>query len=317
MSETITRVLALDVSKAWLDLATAVDGHVERVTHDPAGIRTVIDRARACEAQRITLEASGGYQTKLVAALLHAGLPVIVVNPRQVREYARATGRLAKTDRLDTRVLVAFTLAVQPPLRPLKDDQAEVLSALLARREQLVTMRTAEKNRLSLGASGLVRKNLKAHIEWLDRHLRSTDRELKQLIESSPAWQTKQDLLTSAPGIGDTTARALIGHLPELGQLNPKQIAALAGLAPFNRDSGTLRGQRMIWGGRRSVRTALYMATVSAIRTNPPVRNFYQRLKAKGKPSKVAITACMRKLLVMLNAMLRDQQPWQEVPLST
>jgi len=317
MNVTITRVLAIDVSKAWLDLATAVDGNVERVPHDKTGIHTVIERATALDVQRITVEASGGWQTKLVAALLHAGLPVIVVNPRQVREYARATGRLAKTDRIDARVLVAFTVAVQPPLRKLKDDQAEALSALLARREQLVTMRTAEKNRLTLGATGLVRKNLKAHIEWLDRHLRTTDRELKQLIESSPAWQARQDLLTSAPGIGDTTARVLIGQLPELGRLNHKQIAALAGLAPFNRDSGTLRGQRMIWGGRHTVRTALYMATVSAIRANPPIRSFYQRLKAKGKPSKVAITACMRKLLVMLNAMLRDQQPWREVSLST
>lgn len=316
MSETITRVLAVDVSKAWLDLATAVDGSVERVAHDKAGIETVIQRATALDAQRIIIEASGGWQTRLVAALLHTGLLVIVVNPRQVREYARATGRLAKTDRIDARVLVAFTLAVQPALRNLKDEQAEALSALLARREQLITMRTAEKNRLSLGATGVVRKNLKAHIEWLDRHLRTTDRELKQLIEASPAWQARQDLLTSAPGIGDTTARLLIGQLPELGRLNHKQIAALAGLAPFNRDSGTWRGQRMVWGGRQCVRTALYMATVSAIRANPPIRDFYQRLKGKGKPSKVAITACMRKLLVMLNAMLRDQRPWQHVPLS-
>ena len=199
MSDTITRVLAIDVSKAWLDLATTVDGDVERVPHAKTGINTVIERATALDVQRITVEASGGWQTKLVAALLHAGMPVIVVNPRQVREYARATGRLAKTDRIDARVLVAFTVAVQPPLRALKDDQAEALSALLARREQLVTMRTAEKNRLTLGASGLVRKNLKAHIEWLDRHLRTTDRELKQLIESSPVWQAKQDLLTVRP----------------------------------------------------------------------------------------------------------------------
>lgn len=316
MTQEINRVLAIDVSKAWLDLATEVDGSVERVSHDTAGIGNVIERAKAIDAERITLEASGGYQTALVAALLHEGLPVVVINPRQVREYARATGRLAKTDRIDARMLVAFTLAVKPPLRKLKDEQAEALSALLARREQLIGMRTAEKNRLSLGATKLVRKNLKAHIEWLDRHLRTTDRELKQLIESSPAWQAKQDLLTSAPGIGDTTARSLIGQLPELGRLNPKQIAALAGLAPFNRDSGTLRGKRIVWGGRRDVRTALYMATVSAIRANPPIRDFYQRLKANGKPSKVAITACMRKLLVVLNAMLRDQQPWRPTPIN-
>ena len=311
MSNTLSRVLAIDVSRAWLDLATAIDGEVERVPHDAGGINAVVRRATAIGAQRITLEASGGWQTKLVAALLHAGLPVVVVNPRQVREYARATGQLAKTDRIDARILCAFTLAVQPPLRKLKDAQAEALSALLARRDQLVGMRTAEKNRLTLGARGAVRKNLRAHIQWLDRHLRDTDRELKQLIEASPAWQAKQDLLTSAPGIGDTTARILIGQLPELGRLSHKQIAALAGLAPFNRDSGTLRGQRMIWGGRREVRKALYMATVSAIRANPPIRDFYQRLKSNGKPSKVAITACMRKLLVTLNAMLRDHTTWQ------
>jgi transposase len=311
MSETISRVLAIDVSKDYLDLATAIDSDVERVPHDNNGIQSVVDRAAAMDAQRITVEASGGWQTRLVAALLHAGLPVIVVNPRQVREYARATGRLAKTDRIDARILVAFTVAVQPPLRKLKNEQAEALSALLARRDQLIGMRAAEKNRLALGATGLVRKNLKAHIQWLDRHLRDTDRELKSLIEASPAWQAKQDLLTSAPGIGDTTARTLIGQLPELGQLSHKQIAALAGLAPFNRDSGTLRGQRMIWGGRHDVRKALYMATVSAIRSNPPIRDFYQRLKSNGKPSKVALTASMRKFLVMLNAMLRDETPWR------
>ena len=311
MSETISRVLAIDVSKDWLDLATAIDSDVERLPYDDNGIQAVVDRATAVDAQRITVEASGGWQTRLVAALLHAGLPVIVVNPRQVREYARATGRLAKTDRIDARVLVAFTVAVQPPLRKLKDEQAEALSALLARRDQLIGMRTAEKNRLALGARGLVRKNLKAHIQWLDHHLRDTDRELRGLIEASPAWQAKQDLLTSAPGIGDTTARVLIGQLPELGQLSHKQIAALVGLAPFNRDSGTLRGQRMVWGGRHAVRKALYMATVSAIRSNPPIRDFYQRLKSNGKPSKVALTASMRKLLVMLNAMLRDETPWR------
>ena len=310
MSDRISRALGVDVSKAWLDLATGVDSDVQRHPHDSVGINAVIEQAQAINAQRITVEASGGYQTRLVAALLHAGLPVIVVNPRQVREYARATGQLAKTDQIDARILCGFTLTVQPPLRKLKDQQAEALSALLARRDQLMSMRTAEKNRLTLGARGAVRKNLKAHIQWLDRHLRNTDRELKQLIEASPAWQAKQNWLTTAPGVGDTTARVLIGQLPELGQLNHKQIAALAGLAPFSCDSGSLRGQRMIWGGRHSVRKALYMATLSAISANPPIRDFYQRLKANGKPSKVAITACMRKLLVVLNAMIRDRKPW-------
>lgn len=311
MSEAISRVLGVDVSKDWLDVAAGPDGDVQRLSNDAEGFRAVIALARETESERITLEASGGYQTRLVAALLEAGLPVVVVNPRQVREYARATGRLAKTDRIDARILCAFTLAVQPPLRELKDEQAELLSSLIARRRQLIEMRTAEKNRLALGARGKVRKNLKAHIEWLDRHLRDTDRELRQLIERSPAWQEKEDLLTSAPGVGKTTAQMLIAQLPELGRLTHKQIAALVGVAPFNRDSGTLRGQRTTWGGRHSVRAALYMATMSAIRANPPIKAFYERLRDRGKPGKVAMTACMRKLLIMLNAMLRDHKPWE------
>lgn len=311
MSSEVSRVLGVDVSKMWLDVASTLDGDVQRLSNDAEGIEVVRQRAQQFEVQRITVEASGGWQTQLVAALVHAGLPVVVVNPRQVREFARATGRLAKTDRIDAQVLCAFTLAVQPPLRELKDQQAEALSALLSRRQQLLGMRTAEKNRLTLAVRGPVRKNLKAHIQWLDRHLRDTDRDLQQLIEASPVWQAKENLLTSAPGIGNTTARALIGQLPELGRLSHKQIAALAGLAPFNRDSGSLRGQRMLWGGRHTVRTAMYMATIAAIRFNPLIRDFYQRLKAKGKPSKVAIAACMRKLLVVLNAMLRDQKSWE------
>lgn len=309
----VTLVVGIDVSKHWLDVATTQATRIERFEHSPQGIGGVLELAREVGAERITLEASGGWETSLVAALAEAGLPVVVVNPRQVRAYARATARLAKTDRIDARLLCDFTVAVQPPLRPLKDAQAIALAALLARREQLLAMRSAEKNRLSLGAQGAVRSNLKAHIRWLDRHLADTDREIQRLIQASPLWQATEDLLTSAPGIGSTTARALIGRLPELGRLNHKQIAALAGLAPFNRDSGTLRGQRMIWGGRREVRQALYMATLAAIRSNPAIRTFYQRLKASGKPSKVAITACMRKLLTTLNAMLRDQTPWMEV----
>lgn len=311
MSEAISRVLGVDVSKDWLDVAAEPDGSLQRLSNDAEGFKSVIALARESESERITLEASGGYQTRLVAALLEAGLPVVVVNPRQVREYARATGRLAKTDRIDARILCAFTLAVQPPLRELKDEQAELLSSLIARRRQLIEMRTAEKNRLTLGARGKVRKNLKAHIEWLDRHLRDTDRELRQLIERSPAWQEKEDLLISVPGVGKTTAQMLIAQLPELGRLTHKQIAALVGVAPFNRDSGTLRGQRTTWGGRHSVRAGLYMATMSAIRANPPIKAFYERLIDRGKPGKVAMTACMRKLLTMLNAMLRDHKPWE------
>lgn len=310
MSMAIARVIGVDVAKDWLDLATSANSNIERLPHTAEGIAQVLQRARQTQAERITVEATGGWETPLVAALADAGLPVVVVNPRQVRAFARAVGRLAKTDRIDARVLCDFTCAVQPPLRPLKDEQATLLSALLARRQQLLTMRTAEKNRLALGAVGKVGKNLREHIKWLDRHLRDTDREIQRLIEASPVWQATADLLTSAPGIGATTARVLIGQLPELGHLNRKQIVALAGLAPYNRDSGHLRGQRMIWGGRKEVRQALYMATLAAVRSNPPIRDFYARLKANGKPSKVALTACMRRLLTILNAMVRDQRSW-------
>lgn len=310
MTERVQRVIGVDVAKDWLDLASTASDSIERLPHTAEGIAQVLQRVRQLQAQRVTVEATGGWETALVAALADAGLPVVVVNPRQVRAYARALGRLAKTDRIDARVLCAFTCAVHPPLRPLKDEQAALLSALLTRRQQLLAMRTAEKNRLVMGAKGQVGKNLRAHIKWLDRHLHDTDRDIQRLIEASPVWQATVDLLTSAPGIGSTTARLLVGQLPELGHLNRKQIAALAGLAPYNRDSGMHRGQRIIWGGRREVRQALYMATLSAVRSNPPIRDFYDRLKANGKPSKVALTACMRRLLTILNAMIRDQSPW-------
>lgn len=313
MTERVTRVIGVDVAKDWLDLAATETTTIERLPHTAEGIEQVLQRAREWAVERITVEASGGWETALVAALAAAGLPVVVVNPRQVRAYARALGRLAKTDRIDARVLCDFTCAVQPPLRPLQDEQAALLAALLTRRQQLLAMRTAEKNRLALGSQGQVRKNLRAHIKWLDRHLHDTDREIQRLIEASPVWQATADLLISAPGVGSTTARVLIGQLPELGHLDRKQIAALAGLAPYNRDSGRYRGQRVIWGGRREVRQALYMATLAAVRSNPPIRDFYQRLKAAGKPSKVALTACMRRLLTMLNAMVRDQAPWVSI----
>lgn len=314
MSEAVESAVGVDVSKRHLDVASSETDVVERVSNDAVGIAALVAQATAPAVDRIVVEASGGYETHLVAALADAGLPVVVVNPRPVREFARATGRLAKTDRIDAQVLVAFALAVQPPLRPLKDEQAAALRELLARRQQLLQMRTAEKNRLALTPSASVRKNLKAHLKWLDRHLGDTDREIRALIRSSPVWRTRDELLKGIPGLGETTAHALIGQLPELGSLDRKQIAALAGLAPFNRDSGTLRGHRTIWGGRRAVRQALYMATISAIRCNPSIRTFYQRLKANGKPSKVAITACMRKLLTIANAVVRDQSEWSPNP---
>ncbi len=311
MSTIVNTALGVDVSKRDLDVASNDADAVTRFTNDPAGIDALVAFAQEAKVDRIIVEATGGYQTPLVAALAHARLPVVVVNPRQVREFARATGRLAKTDRIDARVLAAFGVAIKPELRMLMDEQSEALAALLTRRQQLIQMRTAEKNRLGLAPTRAVKKNLKAHIQWLDRHLDDTDREIHALVHASPVWREKDELLESIKGIGPTTAHALIGRLPELGSLDRKQIAALAGLAPFNRDSGALRGQRVIWGGRSAVRQALYMATVSAISSNPAIRDFYHRLKASGKPTKVARTACMRKLLTIANAILRDRSTWQ------
>lgn len=311
MSEQIEQALGIDVSKDFLDIAAAADGEVTRLTNDPHGIEAALQLARQQQPDRIVVEATGGYESSLVGVLAHAGLPIVVVNPRQVREFARATGQLAKTDALDARILCAFALAVKPPVRPLKDEQARFLSALVTRRQQLLQMRTAELNRLALGAEGAVRHNLKAHIKWLDRHLKDTENGIRQLIKVSPLWCEKAQLLDEVPSVGEVTTHTLIAQLPELGSLNRKQIAALVGLAPFNRDSGTLRGHRMIWGGRSDVREVLYMATLSAIRFNPVIRTFYRRLKDNGKPSKVALVACMRKLLTILNAIVRDGSPWR------
>ena len=310
MDDAIQRAFGIDVSKEFLDIAAEPGGTTQRLSHDAGGIEGVLERALKERPDRIVVEATGGWESALVGVLAHAGLPVVIVNPRQVREFARATGRLAKTDELDARILCAFALAVKPPLRPLKDEQAQALAALVTRRQQLLQMRTAEKNRLTLSSTSRVRRNLQDHIKWLDRHLKDTDRDIGQLIKDSPLWCETERLLEQVPSVGRVTTHTLIAQLPELGSLNRKQIAALVGLAPFNRDSGTLRGHRMIWGGRSEVRQVLYMATLSAIRFNPPIRTFYQRLRNNGKPAKVALVACMRKLLTMLNAIVRDRQPW-------
>ena len=233
-----------------------------------------------------------------------------MVNPRQVREFARATGRLAKTDRLDAQVLARFGEAVKPPVRPLKDEQAQALEALVMRRSQLVTMLTAEKNRRA-NAPRVIRRSIDEHIRWLEKRLSGFDDELSDLIRATPIWRERDELLRSVPGVGTVLSVTLLAHLPELGTLTRKQIAALAGLAPFNRDSGTLRGSRCIWGGRAQVRRVLYMATVAAIRANPAIRSFYTTLRQRGKHPKPALTACMRKLLVILNAVLRTNTPWQ------
>ena len=302
-------VAGVDVAKATLDIADSISDAVWQSTNDLAGIGKVVTPLRKLKPDLIIVEATGRFEAKLVSALVAANLPVVVVNPRQVRAFARAKGILAKTDRIDARVLVSFGEAVRPEVRELKDEDALELQGLVARRHQLVTMLTAEKNRLT-GAPVAVRKDIKEHVRWLEKRLADTDHQTRVKLESNPNWRAKDDLLQGVPGVGRVTSTSLMSGLPELGALNRRQIAALVGLAPFNRDSGQYRGRRTIWGGRAQVRCSLYMATISAIRCNPVIKPFYQRLRAAGKPPKVAITACMRKLLTILNTMVKNQASW-------
>jgi transposase len=299
----------IDVAKDWLDVASTAGETVTRFTNAPAGIAALVAALTAPPPQLIVLEATGGHETAVTAALAAAGLAVAVVNPRQVRDFARASGQRAKSDALDARVLAQFAARMQPPVRPLPDATTQELAALLARRRQLLEMRTAERNRRPRLAPRL-RPRLDEHLVWLSTQIAELDRELDQTLRASPVWQAKEDLLRSIPGIGPVVARTLLAALPELGTLTPEQAAALAGVAPLNQDSGQRRGPRRIAGGRASVRAALYMAVVTAIRVNPPIRAFYARLTAGDKPVKVALTACMRKLLTMANAVLRDAVPW-------
>lgn len=301
--------LGLDIAKAHLDLAEAGQATVTRYANDPAGIAALVTRVQARAPRLLVCEATGGYERAVVAALAAAGLPVVVVNPRQVRQFAQALGRLAKTDRLDAHVLAQFAARVQPAVRPLPDAQTRALQAWLERRRQLVAMRTAERQRLKQAAPEL-RPGLEQHLAYLREEVARVDRELDRLIAASPLWRVRERLLRSVPGVGPGLTRTLLAALPELGRLNRKEIAALVGVAPFNRDSGHLRGRRAIWGGRAGVRAVLYMATVAATRFNPAIRAFYQRLLAAGKPTKVALTACMRKLLVTLNSLLRTGTAW-------
>lgn len=302
--------IGIDVSKAALDWAQWPHSAGGQHANDDEGIAQLVAYCCTQSPERIVLEATGGYEVACATALLAAGLPVVVVNPRQVRDFAKALGRLAKTDRLDAQVLAHFAAVIQPQLRPLPDEQARELDALVARRRQLVTMQTMEQNRLPQALPRL-RPGIRDHIDWLRRQIADSTEGMRRALEDSPAWQVKADLLKSAPGVGDITALTLIAELPELGRLNGKQIAALVGLAPLNRDSGTMMGKRTTWGGRSTVRSVLYMAALSAIRDRQkPLGAFYQRLTTAGKPFKVAITAVMRKLLTILNAMIRDQQPW-------
>lgn len=302
--------VGIDVAKAQLDIALRPSGERWAVPNDPDGCMTLVERLQAVQPTLIVLEATGGLERAATAALATAGLPVVVVNPRQARDFARATGQLAKTDALDARALAHFADVIRPTPRPLPDTQTQELRALLGRRRQLIGMRTAEQNRLA-GTNTYLAKDIEAHITWLNERLATLDDDLEMLLRASPVWRENDALLQSAPGIGPVCARTFLLELPELGTLTRQQIAALVGVAPLNCDSGTLRGRRMIWGGRAHVRTVLYMGTLVATRYNPRIKAFYERLLAAGKVKKVALTACMRKFLTILNAMLKHRTPWQ------
>jgi transposase len=303
--------IGIDVSKARLDVAMRPSGESESFSNDEAGIKVLVKRLGPMPPALIVLEATGGIERQLTRALVSAELAVVVVNPRQVRDFAKATGQLAKTDSIDAVVLARFAEAVRPAVRPVPDEVTFELRALIARRRQITEMMVAEANRLS-GASKAVKKRIDAHIRWLGSELERVNKDLDQRIRQSPIWQEKEDLLKSVPGIGAVVSRSLIADLPELGQLNRKQIAALVGVAPFNRDSGTLRGRRGIWGGRAGVRAVLYMAALVASRRNVVIKAFYKRLREAGKPAKIALVACMRKLLTILNSMVKHKTRWSE-----
>lgn len=302
--------VGIDVAKDHLDVALRPTEDASTVANDADGLETLIRRLKPVEPRLVVLEATGGYEAPVAAALSTAGLPVAVVNPRQVRDFAKATGQLAKTDRIDAATLALFAERVRPEPRPLPDPVGEELRALVARRRQLLEMLGAEQNRLRHATAPSVEKGLQKHVRWLKRQLEDVDDDLQRVVRNSPLWRGKDDLLQSVPGIGPVTSRTLLAELPELGRLNRREIAALVGVAPLNRDSGRWRGRRFVWGGRAAVRNTLYMAALTASRHNPVIRTFYERLVDRGKPHKVALTACMRKLIVILNAMAKTQQPW-------
>ncbi len=302
--------IGIDVARDVLDVAVRPTGDRWRVTNDEVGIADLVERLQVLRPTLIVLEATGRLHLAAVGALAAAQLPVQAVNPRQVRDFGKATGQLAKTDAIDARVLAHFADAVRPAVRRLADTQTQALSMLIARRRQLVEMLTAERNRRA-GVSPSIRAEIDEHVAWLTTRLKQTDRELVRVLRDSPLWRERDDLLEGVPGVGPVLTATLVADLPELGTLNHKQIAALVGIAPLNRDSGQMRGKRAIWGGRSAVRAVLYMAATSATRCNPVIQAFYRRLVASGKLPKVALVACMHKLLTILNAMVRSNSPWQ------
>ena len=304
--------VGIDVSKDRLDVAVRPTGEAWQVSHDSRGINDLVEGLGKLAPQLVALEATGGMELALAGELAASNLAIAVVNPRHVRDFARAAGKLAKTDALDAHVLAHFAEAMRPDSRPLPDAASQELRALVARRRQLVEMITAEKNRLRTAARR-IRPKVQDHIRWLENSLKDLDRDMEDFMRSSPMWRDKDQLLRSTPGVGPVLSMTLLSDLPELGELSRGEIAALVGVAPFNRDSGALRGKRTVWGGRRQVRAALYMATLVATRYNPVLRDFYQRLCDAGKPKKVALTACMRKLLTILNVMVKHNRHWNPI----
>lgn len=302
--------VGIDVAKEHLDAAALPTGEVWRVANDELGIAELVSALKGLGVTLVVLEATGGLEVPITVALTLAGVPVAVINPRQGRDFARALGRLAKTDRIDAQVLARFAEAIRPEPKALPDEEAQELAALVARRRQLMEMLVMEQNRLA-SAPYALRKDLKEHVEWLKQRLKDNDHDLRKLLKRSPIWREKDNLLQSVPGVGPILSATLLSRLPELGRLNRKQVAALVGVAPLNCDSGKFKGRRRVWGGRADVRQALYMAAVSASQWNPALKDFYQRLVDAGKPKKLALTAVMRKLLTMLNAMVRDQVHWR------
>ena len=299
----------IDVSKDRLDVAALPSGEVWSLEHDESGIEALVQKLGELHLESVIVEATGGLERTLVASLAAAAIPVIVINPRQVRDFAKATGQLAKTDSIDAMILALFGQRVRPERRELPDEETQALESLLVRRRQIIEMLVAENHRVPL-ASAAISKDLKAHIHFLEKRVERVDAEIDLAIKKSPVWRTKDALFRSVPGVGPVLSRTLLAELPELGRVSNNQISKLVGVAPLNRDSGRFRGKRRIWGGRASVRKVLYMAAFSATRWNPVIRAYYERLVGAGKAHKVALVACMRKLLIMLNSMARSGQSW-------
>ncbi|TXT26740.1 MAG: transposase [Gallionellaceae bacterium] len=311
MNETIVeKFVGIDVSKSTLDVCIEPLGQTLHVAYDEAGVRQVVSRLKEVSPALIVIEATGGLEVRIATELAGIGLPVAVINPRQARDFAKAMGRLAKTDQVDAAVLAAFAKTIRPQARPLKDADTRALDDMVSRRRQLIGIRVQETLRLGTAASKPLQKSLNQHIAWLDKRIAEIDTDLTRRLRESDMWRTKDDLLRSIPGVGAVTTLTMLAKCPELGTLNRREIAALTGVAPLANDSGKHRGKRFVWGGRADVRTVLYMAALSAISCNDTIKAFAQRLRKAGKPPKVVIVACMRKLLIIMNSVLKNNTPW-------